>query len=475
MLRPLVIISSLIIILAFVIGCDDRGSNLTTNDLGDLSGWEGMHPGAQHTFTPALTLQLRNKLELLLATVYWPPEAEAVPTEHPIPLLVLLAPEGGNKFYYFAAGLSELIRELTASGEIQPMVVYCMSNDITFGGFFYGDSDPAGHYDSIFYHTPGTFAGGGRDDLLQMLHRFYPATIELPSKRGIGGIGQGSYGAFRALIKNPGLFSSISVTDGPLDFDGGMGNQGLTDLFGAVADEQRAHYAMSPKIDSIITTIVGTDTTRVTIFFPFEFKRDFDSSITMPLSQMIIGGAFAFSPNDTLMTYERRSSTTFNQDGTVSRRVWLENLVREQIADSLLPGGGDSTTFIGNMISSGERTRFIDLDFHLPFDGSGNPPYTTYAPIWDRWMANNLEDMHIAEGSSPLTDVSMWFGTNRDAKWGYYGMTQSWMNYLKTAYPDDAITEYQYSGYGGNHITEDEYLFDILREMLIFHSNNFGD
>jgi len=456
MLRYLILLSAILVVLAIVFGCDDRGTGITPVDLGELENWPGVDPSPSHPFTPALTLQLRNPQELLLGSAYWPPEAVSVPPTHPLPLLVLLAPETGNRYYYFKAGLGELARELTASGLIQPMVIYCMANDQTFGGFFYGNSDPAGRYDSIFNSDGIPFTSGGRDDLLEYLHSHYPATIELPSKRGIGGIGQGAYGAFRAAIKNPGMFSSISVADGPLDFDGPTGNSGLISLFDDVITEQETFYALDP------------DTTADGVPLPFDFKVHFDSAGSMPVSMMFIGGSFAFSPNDTLIQYERRIDSIM-QGGMwrYSMRIIVNN--RYRIADSLLPGGGDSTTLMTSIVKGDSPSRGLDLHFHLPFDDNG----TLYQPIWDYWMRNNLEDMYEAAGGSPLAGVSMWFGTNQNCRWGYYEMTQSWMNFLRGEGYD--LEEYRYSSYTDDPITYDEHLFDVLRQMLIFHSNNFGD
>jgi hypothetical protein len=498
MRRYLILVAAIVIVLAVVFGCSDRGTNITTLDLGDLEGWPGVDPSPNHPFTPALTLQLKNPQEVLYGAAYWPPGANDIPPSHPLPLLILLAPENGNRFYYFKAGLGELVRELTASGQIQPMIIYCMANDQTFGGYFYGDSDPAGHYDSIFISDDTAWAngadiqpsqpvpdgGGPRDDLLQYLHTFYPATIRRPSKRGLGGIGQGAYGAFRIAIKNPGMFSSIAVADGPLDFDG-AGGGGLISLFDDAVAEQEAFYDADPPVDTVevsssdiyddilvdtifsgVDTIIDTSWVKYDTI-PFNFRRDFDTSMTMPISRMLTGAAFAFSPNDTYMSYRRIIDSVYYQGAYhYSMRVIIDS--RTQIADSTLPGGGDSTTFIGGIVRRDSHSRNIDMDFHLPFDETG----TLYQPVWDRWMANNLENMFEAAGSDPLQGVSMWFATNPHARWNYYEMTQSWMDFLRGK--GHEIEEYRYSSYNDDPVVHDEYLIDILREMLIFHSNNFG-
>lgn len=491
MRRYLMFMAGIVMILALVIGCENRGSNITPVDLGDLEGWSGVDPSPSHPFVPALTLQLRNPQEILLGSAYLPPGAMDIPPTHPMPLLILLAPETGTRFYYFQAGLSELVRDLTASGQIQPMVIYCMASDQTFGGYFYGDSDPAGHYDSIFHYDlewdniPIT----STSDLLRYLHTAYPSTIKSPAKRGIGGIGQGAYGAFRAAIKNPGVFSSISVADGPLDFDGPDGSSGLMDLFHDAVLEQEASYNANESVDTIKvastdafddiwvdTIITGIDTTFDSTWvnydtIPFNFNRHFDSAQSMPISMTFIGGSLAFSPNDSIV-YSRRIDTSIvpapgRVDTTYTRRLVFSDW--EKIADSLLPGGGDSTTFIYNLIKLNPSLYNIDLDFHLPFDANGN----AYQPIWDRWMANNLENMFVAEGGDPLQGANMWFATNPNAHWDYYHMTQSWMDFLRSQ--GHELEEYRYSSYNDDPVINDEYLFDILREMLIFHSNNFGN
>ena len=425
--RYIVVLSMLLIALLIAVGCDDRGTNITRTDWGDLDQTAGIDPNRNHVFQPQLTLQIKNGTELLLGTAYLP--AEAFPPTKPVPVLVLLAPEYGDKQYYFRAGLEQLMKEMTASGEIEPMVVYCIGNDPTFGGFWYGQSGPGGKYDDIL-----------GDSLIDFLNDFIPAIIDNPSKRGIGGIGQGAYGAFRAAIKHPGLYSSISVADGPLDFDGPSGNGGLMTLFDSAIAEQVAHYT-------------GTD--------PFDFKANWDSSYTMPTSQMFVGGGFAFSPNDTAITFTREP-----QSDSLTIRLTITG--KESIADSTLVGGGDSTTFIGNIINNTSPPT-MDFDFHLPFDADGD----VYTPIWDLWMQNNLEDIHDAQGGRPLDGVNMWVASNPGAKWNYYEMTQSWISFLQGN--NYSVEEYEYGSFGDAPIQDDEYLYDLLRKMLKFHSDNFKD
>lgn len=421
--RYILVLSILILTVVVMLGCDDRGTNITTLDLGNLDATAGIDPLRDHVFQPQLSLQLRNNIELLQGAAYLP--AEVFPPSEPVPMLILLAPEFGDKLYYFRAGLDNLVKEMTASGEIDPMVVYCVGNPLSFGGFWYGQSAPAGKYDDIL-----------GDSIVDFLNNFIPAIIDDPSKRGIAGIGQGAYGAFRAALKNPGLYSSISVADGPLDFDGPGGGGGLTALFDDAIAEQMANY---------------TDTA------PFDLIRDWDTARAMPISMMFTGGALAFSPNDTTVFFRR----TF-PGGQL--QVVVDSAYR--IADSNLAGGGDSTTFIGT-VNQNLSTPTKDFDFHIPFDGSGG----AYAPIWNRWMENNLENIHAAQGGRPLDGVNIWVASNPGARWNYYEMTQSWISFLESQ--NYAVQEYEYSAYDGEPVVFDEYLYDLLRQMLKFHSDNF--
>ena len=461
MYRYTTILGLLVILLALGLGCDDRGTNI---ELLDASGvYASADPEGDHVYQPALTLQLRNSKEMMLASVYWTEEAILGPTSQPTPTLVLLAPEGGQKYYYFRAGLAQIMQELIASGRIRPMVVFCIASDQTFGGYFYGDSDPAGHYDAIFDYDPND----GDDDVLEFIHQKYPSTIEQQSKRGIGGIGQGAYGAFRAVINNPGVYGSISVADGPLDFDG-AGGGGLISLFDDALAEQTATYAANPQIDTVYDTVSTSPLTIDTSYntLPFDMKIHFDSSSSMPVSQMFIGGSLAFSPDDTLMEYDRVPTNPATID--------LGTLVRYRLSDNPPPEGGEWKSFIENMIKGDDLARSVPdgMDFHLPFDGTG----ALYSPIWSLWLQNNLDSLHqrALVGGDPLDGVAMYVMSSPEAKWNYYQMTQSWLNYLEAQPGDYELIEKNYGGYGDTELVEgDEYLFDILHDMIIFHNDQF--
>jgi hypothetical protein len=415
-----------LLVASMMSGCSDRGTNAPYKAPG--GAW-GLIPD-KHVFSPQFRFQIKNPTELMNYAVYLPQAAVGsvtVPAQR-VPLLVLLAPEGGDQFYYFDHGLFQLAEQMIADGVIQPMVIACIGSDQVFGGYFYGNSLPAGLYDSVI-----------GSDLIRHLNNTYGAIIDDSAKRGIGGVGQGAYGAFRAVLQRPGSYNSISVTDGPLDFDGATGSGGFIPYFAGAVAEQNIPASMPQ--DS--------------------FNYYFDSSATHTLSRMFIGGSLAFSPHDTAIIY--RDSLLPNNGGhkfTFTQRFQL----------------ADSVTWIKRVIN-GTTTPVLDFtgfDFHLPFTKDG----AVYPPIWSMWMHNNLDSLLANGGGHQLDRIHIWMRTSPDAHLGYHEQTTSWiqtltgMNIPRTDRHWWDVAEY--SGYAGNPATKDQYLYDLMKQMLVFHSNAFG-
>lgn len=270
--------AALVVLLMLAAGCTDRGSNPDRPDPAE----SGLEPGMHHVMSDAFIVQVGNRTSQLPFTVYWPDVSYFIPGagSEEIPLLILLAPEGETKNFYIQHGLPGIADRLIADGEIDPMAIVMFENKSAFGGHFYAGnkSNGAGKWDRVF-----------GEDLIPYLETRYSTNIYKgdPGKRGIGGFGQGAYGAYRATIINDSLFGSVSGADGPLDFDGPNGDGGLIHLMDSVFVEQpnltAETFRRSPP--------VGFDT----------------SSTRYPISQMFAGGAMAFSPMyfnlDSFITY----------------------------------------------------------------------------------------------------------------------------------------------------------------------------
>ncbi len=407
----------LTLMIACLLGCSDRGVN--SSDL-VTSGGEVMI--ADHICFDEFPLQVRNPFQQFFLRVYIP-EVSIVPisggsTARKVPTLVLLAPQFGSHGFFFKHGLKQLANEMIATGEIQPMAIVCIPNDRVFGGYFYSGHYPgAGNYDTLISFT-----------LLDHLYSILPFLDPDPTKLSIGGVGQGAYGAFRAAMMNPGKFRAISVTDGPLDFDGNDNvatDSGFASMFDDVLDEQglKGNASWNHKYDS--TTL---------------------------LANMFAGAALAFSPHDTAITYNVEY-----RNNIITGLPYISNIEitsRDTIADE--------TTLVDSLISPTENS----FHFHMPFDQDG----AIYQPIWDMWLANNLENML----TSQLDGVSLWFGLNSNAKWGFHQQTESFMSTLGTAGYSYDVKEY--IPYDDSYLgTNNEYLYSILRDMLIFHSEAFGE
>ncbi|UCC44016.1 MAG: hypothetical protein JSU65_13030 [Candidatus Zixiibacteriota bacterium] len=457
--RHLLLYSTLFVsaLLLGLIGCDDRSSGLPT--AASYNPYWGDWPLGDHSYDRDLALQLGNPDEMWLGATYIP-EAAMPPTSQTVPVLILLPPQDGDKFYYHRAGLLELAQELIATGEIEPMVIHCPANARAFGGMFYGNSLLAGMADSIISR-----------DMLQWIYGIIPSSIEtLKSKRGIGGVGMGAYGAFRAALKNTdadgSVFGSISVTDGPLDFDGASGSGGLIPLFPQALAEQPtlARYSVLGP-ESVDTVYLGNDTVIDTVWAPTDTfnLRAFDSGdvfTTLPLSRLFIGGSVAFSPHDTQVDWEWFYWLYSPRTGIYSRGG----------PDSIIT---DSSTMVDSLVGSSVDFQALTLRtlwaYHLPFDSVGNVSNV----IWPLWMRNNLDSLYWQAGANPFRETNIWIANNADTKWNYGAMTKSWIDFLKGSLGEDGITVHEYSGIEGSPVTEDEQLYDLLREMLIFHSNSF--
>jgi len=425
--------------LLVVISCTDRGAN-NHDTIPPTSGGALIY---SHQYNELYT-QI-GKQQLFHNAIYIP---DGDVQQTPLPLVILLPPQGGDEMYYYNHGLKQLADKLIADGTIIPMAIACIKSDRIFGGYFW-----SGH--------SGT--GSGDYDLImgtQLLENYIEKSLGLiladdPSKCGIGGIGTGAYGAFRAALMNDHKFSSVTVSDGPLDFDGAddaNGNGGWVPMFDSVLIEQGLMgYTHDPGEPS------WTDL--------------FDSSFVNQLSRIIIGGSIAFSSHDTLCI-AREFYTNLGLGAPFDFIPLIDTTDHDTTANGTDPDTvftqlrwqlEDSTTLCTKIIKSDNW----DFDFHLPFDSTGQ----LYAPIWDLWMRNNLESILADTGNTRLDNVDIWIGTSSEQALSYREQTTSWIAHLQSQGFDPEV--FEYSGYEGHPATADQYIYELMEQMLIFHSRNF--
>jgi hypothetical protein len=436
--RLTIFLAAAMALLLVFAGCDDRGTNAPAPPALDGGGsW----PMGTHVYSPQLRLQLGNSIEFLPTWVFVPQVSLDPPhgQSRPTPLVVLLAPQGEDHFYFANHGIEELLKEMIADGTIQPMTVACIGNGPTFGGYFYaggynfsqpGDdvygigladsiaSPPSGNYDDII----------GKELLVFLRDRLH--VLETKEKTAIGGFGQGAYGAFRAALLHDTAYGSISVTDGPLDFngDGGANGAGLLDLMDDALNEQG---------------LMGGDI------------KDFKA--TTDLANMFVGASIAFSPHDTVIFQRRYEVNGFIIQEFITPHLSFAN-------DPLF-----DTTLVTDVVTGIAGS--TDWDFHLPFTGVDQPDTL----VWNNyWLTQNLESL-LAASTNGLDGVNLWFGTSAETRLNFYQQTQSWMNTLQGAPYNYTVVESPLEGLDGNPATHDQYMFTILREMFIFHSEKFGN
>ncbi|MEE8575927.1 MAG: hypothetical protein V3T31_01610, partial [candidate division Zixibacteria bacterium] len=418
----LLLFTALLLLMA---GCDDRGRNIPT--VTELEGWsvdptdrvfstdDGTYAWVNPPDTAEFLMQNLNERAQLAMQVYIPKVATA-PLFKPVPTLLLLAPQEGKDSYFRDSEILAIVEEMTATGEIQPMRIVMIGNDDYVGGNFYGNSYGGGFYDRVL-----------GDAMIEKLENNFPGFINDPSKLGIGGVGQGAYGAFRTTIQNPGMYGSVSAVDGPLDFDGSTGSGGFIALLDTLMVEQTA-------LDSTSLSTIERD----------------DVAAGNPVLRMFVGGSIAFSPHDTLLSY-------FVTAGT--GKVTL--LGRMQMADS--------TTL--NTSLNPASGQILDLHFHFPFyfsSAAATAP-TRHDPTWDRWMANDLDVLKNAAASDPLESVKMWIATTPQTRFGFNDMTRSWIMTLEAdgyVAGSDSLQVVTYEGYDDLPAQGSEYMYDLLRQIL---------
>lgn len=420
--------------LLFVLGCSDRGIN---NDKDSFVLNEGTYFTKQgaHVFHDEFVFQIQNKFQQMPLAAYWPKAAFPISDGGeflPVPMLVLLAPQDGDENFYFSHGLKEIADELISNGEIQPMAILCVPNDKIFGGYFYAGSSPAaGSYDSLI-----------GDELIRFAEEeFFVTTIRDKAHRAIGGFGMGAYGAFRAAMLHPDKFGAVSGVSGPMDFDGADGNSGFEPLFAEALAEQGI-----TALDSLPTS--------------------FNYQSSWSLSRLFIGGGFAFSARDTLFNYV--DTVQINPSTGLERLEY--SLISVETLDTTIFPKSNSIEYPNAVPPNPfQNQTSFRYGFYLPFNNAGQE----VTPVWNRWLNNNLPTL-FATNPNVFDGVDLWIGNSSENTFGNYSaQTDSWVSTLENA--GVVVNKFNLSGYDGHPAYKDQYVYDYLREMLIFHSENFGN
>lgn len=354
--------------------------------------------------------------------IYLPPGYDIQTTGPKFPVLYLFPPFGADEQYYFEHGLANVADRLISEGKIGPMIIVSIDGRSLLGGSFYTDSPRQGKfftalYDSVGYVEPTVIPGQ-----LSLEDRTYNAnsfmnwidavyhTLGEQKFRAAGGVGMGGYGAFKSVLQTDN-FGSVSAIDAPLDFDGSTGNGGFLTLF------QDVYTGAWSQVDT---------------------------SEMNPAMSMVISAAAAFSPRDSVF---RVDSVYFDNFGSLSLGFTVTDTA------SL-----DTTTLV------------TKHGVHVPFDHAG----AINSAVWGRWLNHNVDSMY--ENAAPLSKTNF-IGMKKllitvdDSRDRFDEQMSGFMQFL-----DANGMEYQHKNFNGSNVlsgTADHYMYDILEDILIFHSDNF--
>jgi len=422
MFRKLIIVSVFLLTVVIGSGCSDRGDTFVP-----VSYESSVGPFEfNHEFLVALGFSMFTEIRnspSMRCMAYVPAGYQNPNQGRPFPTLYMLSPFGETEEFYFNYGLKDVADRLIAEGEIEPMIIITVNGRNTYGGGFYGDKYAGGRYAEIIGSIQGYPLTGSLIDYVDAVFNTFSDSRHGAgvgrANRAISGTGMGGYGAMRLAVVYHDNFSSVSAISAPLDFDGASGSGGLVPFFDQIIDNLPATYAE---------------------------MRIGDGD---PLVAMAFGAAASFSPHDT--AYINRQYHPDVPGSTDPLRGWHadDTLRITDVATYFTPKGPNSS-----------------LKFHLPFDENGDP----YNPIWQLWLDNNIESI-LAGIPGALDNTAMLLMTSADARYNYDQQTIDFHQHLVNQGIADSLTIF--GGYGDYEASNDRFLYDILADILKFHSDQF--
>jgi len=448
------IVTALIILagMLLVAGCTDKTKDNPTRPdalaqgLPFLNNWSFYSIFFSTAFDPGY----------MVSTAYVPPDYDWQSNSgRPYPVLYMLAPFRGDDRYYFEHGLSEVADRLLEEGKIQPMIIVTVDGRSAWGGSFYTNSTAQGGYfsaltkDTSFLiddysdpdaipvpisHETQTLNSNG---LINRMDDWY-LTVNDPKARAISGVGMGGYGAFSLALKS-GMFGSISAVNAPLDFDGRDGNGGFRLLLNDIGN--RWDWRLDTLgIDTIIETSPGVFDTILDVV-----ANHLDTSFADAEVSLVVSAAAAFSPH------------------------WMAVQIDSVFDDQF---GSQTWGYTPTDSLTGDRSTLLPKHMvHVPFDSSG----AFSDPIWNTWLENSIPVLYQNDPYGYASDflaMPKLLVKSEQAKFHYEDQMDGFIEFLESI----GDTHYTVMNFKGNSIltgTADHFLYDILEDILIFHSANF--
>lgn len=353
---------------------------------------------------------------------YRPPGYRPEGQGRPYPVLFLLLDFGGNggnggntdvtEEFYFEVGLRRLADSLILAGVIKPMMIATVDLYNAYGGSWYVSNNIQGMYEECL--TEFVAYTDTATNFSQQNGRL---------SRAISGVGMGGYGAVWMAMRHPELFSSASSVNGHLAFTTASTTHGFKGL------EEWIPFVFEENFVTPVSPFVVPSTGAVLPYF--SMSPNINRPLLKPYTNLMFSMAAAFSPFD--------PATATITDSL----VWM---------NPAMAGGPERSWKVC-----------------MPFDWSGDLwPFT-----WDAWQAHDVAQI-LSFNPVALADVEtlIMAGTTSD-----FNVLQQNRVFHDVARARGASTVHyrEFEGYAGYPTRERNYLDRTLREILIFHSEQFID
>ncbi len=421
MIKKFISTYSIIIIVALILGCTDRGTNINEPNVG-IRPVNEVNWITWHLFAEDLGLSMFTTVKtspVIKFKPYTPIGYEGRGAGPPYPVLYLLPPFGGTQNYFFNRGLVAVADKMIAEGEIQPMIIVSIDGSSGYGGISYGDSWSGGRYARAIGQIRNEGDEGSLIDYMDFVYN--TDTAAAATGRAISGFGLGGYGALKIAVTNSQNFSAVSAVSAPLDFDGAGGNGGLKTLFKNIISDLNASGAI-----------------------PYSQYKNLDSADHKALAE-IIAMACSFTPY-----------------------VDYDTLLWTAVPDTIFYAN-DTFYFpdTNTLVHAGGSVQFV-----LPFDSAGN----AYDTVWNIWLDNNISSL-LNVYPSALDSMYIKLFIADDEGYGFNEQTRSFADYLGTYLTgrgiNRGIDSLVFNGYEDYPATMDNFVYDILPALLKFHSDHF--
>jgi hypothetical protein len=422
-LKILALVLGVMLAVIFLAGCTDKTQNNPTKPAAAEKGLLWKWPMQfESILTSTVFDAMTENPSVRGVSIYTPPGYNWSGEGRPYPVLYLLSPFQANDLYYSEHGLVETADRLLSEGKIQPMIIVCFDGRSLLGGSFYTNSIRQGNYFTacfgdtsylgvdLYYPDDTVTIDVFSKGLISRIDLAY-STIQEKGARAIGGVGMGGYGAFSAAIQTD-LFGSVSAVNAPLDFDGN-GNGGFK-------------YIIENEISPV---------------WPL------DTSVTDPSTSLIVSASSAFSPHVT----------------------YLDSIY---YFISPITGARTFGYYVGDTLTDDLKSYLPKHQSHAPVDSTG----AINDLIWGLWMDHNIDALYTndPEGFAPqFTNMPKLLISSSEAKFRYDEQMNAFADFLNSNGMANS-TEHK-TFYGNNELpaTAENYLYDLLEDILIFHSDNF--